>query len=226
MCTSFKLKSHIFEHVEGGQLLIDHLNGVKEIALKTTKYNGVINDELEEVIRIIAMCHDFGKASNYFQMYLDGEYSGELKQHGEISAYFTYYLLPDKWKLLGFICVKRHHGDIEIDNSFFSCNNEENLIKISKSIRGNIEELNTIYNTNLEDFFNKIESKELIKDVRVAYIKRAGLMKKKSIKEQEEEFLFLQYLWSLLLTGDKTQLIRGETFINKDILRENFTKKI
>lgn len=61
MCTSFKLKSHIFEHVEGGQLLIDHLNGVKEIALKTTKYNGVINDELEEVIRIIAMCHDFGK---------------------------------------------------------------------------------------------------------------------------------------------------------------------
>lgn len=224
MCTSFSLKSHVFGEKEGGQLLVDHLRGVKDIALETSMYNGVIGKELEEVIKIIAMCHDFGKASTYFQGYLDGNYKGELKQHGEISAYFTYYMLPEKWKLIGFICVKRHHGNIEIDNSFFCCTNEENLIKVSKRIRENIKELELIYNKDLDDFFNKIESKQLIKDVRLSYIKRATAIKKKSIKEQEEEFMYLQYLWSLLLTGDKTQLIRGSTFINKDILKEKLTK--
>ncbi|MEQ8197754.1 MAG: CRISPR-associated helicase Cas3', partial [Clostridiaceae bacterium] len=224
MCTSFKLKSHVFEEGKGGQLLVDHLKGVSDIAVQISKNNGIKDDELEKVIRIITMCHDFGKASTYFQNYLNGKYSGELKQHGEISAYLTYYMLPEKWKLLGFICVKRHHGNIEIENSFFSCSDEDNLIKISKSIKENVEELRLIYNTDFNDFFNKFESKQLIKDVKLSYIKRAAAIKKKSIEEQEGDFIYLQYLWSLLLTGDKTQLITGVNFRNKDILKEKFTK--
>jgi CRISPR-associated endonuclease/helicase Cas3 len=47
----------------------------------------------------------------------------------------------------------------------------------------------------------------------------------KNLKEQEEEFIWFQYLWSLLLTGDKTQLIRGNKFVNKNYLNEKFTEK-
>lgn len=223
MYTSFKLKSHIFDNSKGDQLLVDHLTGVAEIALNTTKYNGVINHELEEVIKTVGLCHDFGKASTYFQDYLHGKYHGDLKQHGEISAYFTYYMLPEPWKMLGFICVKRHHGNIDIDNSFFNTDDEKNLKDISENIRKNIDELQAIYNKELKEFFDKMKDGSLIKEVKLSYIRRIATIKRKSIKEQEEEFIWLQYLWSLLLTGDKTQLITGNTFKNKDIFTDKFT---
>lgn len=225
MCTSFKLKSHVFKNSKGDQLLVDHLLGVQKIAVETSKYNGISDEEIINVINIVTLCHDFGKASSYFQDYLNNKYNGELKQHGEISAYFTYYMLPEEWKLIGFICVKRHHGNIDIDKVFFAPSDEENLIKISESIRKNKEELCEIYEKNIDDFFENMKNGKLIKEVKNSYRKRHSIVDKKSIQEQENEFIWLQYIWSLLLTADKTQLIRGTTFENKKIFNEGLTKR-
>lgn len=223
MCTSFKLKSHIYEN-KSSQLLVEHLRGVARIAKETSQLNGIDDKEIINVIEILGLCHDFGKASSYFQKYLEGKYNGDLKKHGEISAYFTYYMLPERWKLIGFICVKRHHGNIDIENnSFFATENEEVLKEISKDIKSNIEELKLIYKCDLEKFFSKMGDGTLIKEVKLAFIKRTSTMKRKTIKEQQQEFMLLQYLWSLLLTGDKTQLITGKTFKNIQGLSERFT---
>lgn len=223
MCTSFKLKSHIYEN-KSSQLLVEHLRGVARIAKETSQLNGIDDKEIMNVIEILVLCHDFGKASSYFQKYLEGKYNGDLKKHGEISAYFTYYMLPERWKLIGFICVKRHHGNIDIENnSFFATENEEVLKEISKDIKSNIEELKLIYKCDLEKFFSKMGDGTLIKEVKLAFIKRTSTMKRKTIKEQQQEFMWLQYLWSLLLTGDKTQLITGKTFKNIQGLSERFT---
>lgn len=223
MCTSFKLKSHIYEN-KSSQLLVEHLRGVARIAKETSQLNGIDDKEIMNVIEILGLCHDFGKASSYFQKYLEGKYNGDLKKHGEISAYFTYYMLPERWKLIGFICVKRHHGNIDIENnSFFATENEEVLKEISKDIKSNIEELKLIYKCDLEKFFSKMGDGTLIKEVKLAFIKRTSTMKRKTIKEQQQEFMWLQYLWSLLLTGDKTQLITGKTFKNIQGLSERFT---
>lgn len=224
MFTSFKLQSHKFEDKRGGQLLVDHLKGVTKIGLETSSDKGIMDSELEEVIKTICMCHDFGKASSYFQDYLNNKYFGDLKNHGEISAYFTYYMLPEQWKLIGFICVKRHHGNIDIDSSFFIPESEEKLKLISRDIKNNIKELEAIYNRNLEGFFEKIQDGSLIKEVKFSFRNRAMKNKKKTIMEFEEEFLWFQYLWSLLLTGDKTQLIRGNTFKNSSELGVEFTR--
>lgn len=223
MCTSFKLKSHIYEN-KSSQLLVEHLRGVARIAKETSQLNGIDDKEIMNVIEILGLCHDFGKASSYFQKYLEGKYNGDLKKHGEISAYFTYYMLPERLKLIGFICVKRHHGNIDIENnSFFATENEEVLKEISKDIKSNIEELKLIYKCDLEKFFSKMGDGTLIKEVKLAFIKRTSTMKRKTIKEQQQEFMWLQYLWSLLLTGDKTQLITGKTFKNIQGLSERFT---
>lgn len=223
MCTSFKLKSHIYEN-KSSQLLVEHLRGIARIAKETSQLNGIDDKEIMNVIEILGLCHDFGKASSYFQKYLEGKYNGDLKKHGEISAYFTYYMLPERWKLIGFICVKRHHGNIDIENnSFFATENEEVLKEISKDIKSNIEELKLIYKCDLEKFFSKMGDGTLIKEVKLAFIKRTSTMKRKTIKEQQQEFMWLQYLWSLLLTGDKTQLITGKTFKNIQGLSERFT---
>ena len=99
MSFSYKLYSHYGDKFPDGRLLVDHLRGVSEIALDIHRQHG-IKEDIEDVIRVICMCHDFGKASRFFQDYLKEKYYGELKNHGEISAYFAYYMLPEKYKLL------------------------------------------------------------------------------------------------------------------------------
>ena len=121
MSISYKLKSHT-SNFEDDQLLADHLQGTKNIALgiiNRTGFDKKFKEEIKEVVDIICMTHDFGKASNYFQDYLKGENLNEEKNHGEISAYLAYYLLPEEWKLIGFMTVKKHHGDLNPNPSFF-----------------------------------------------------------------------------------------------------------
>lgn len=217
MSFSFNLRSHVKEGqtYEDGQRLADHLKGVRDIALKIHEKHGSCG-EIENVIETICMGHDFGKASTYFQKYLKGEYTAELKNHGEISAYFTYYMLPDPWKLIGFMCVKKHHGDLEPSLAFFDPNQKQ-LIAIAKDIYKNIEELNYIYGQDISPFFQKITDERFLKSPRLDYRKKVN-------KTTIEDFIWIQYLWSLLLTADKTQLIRGCAYENKTNIHEKYVK--
>jgi len=214
---TFKLKSHVKdgESFEDGQLLVDHLRGVSDIALETNRIHG-LGGEIDNIISTICMCHDFGKASTYFQRYLKGEYNGELKNHGEISGYLAYYMLPEKWRLIGFICVKKHHGNIDLDMPFFDCDKEK-IKKIAQDIEKNVDEINEIYNKDLSAFFDAVKSDDFLNSPRRDF-------RKKKNKFTVEELVWLQYIWSLLLTGDKTQLIRGCAYVNKTDIHEDYVK--
>lgn len=201
---------------EDGQLLVDHLRGVRDIALKTNEFHG-LSGETDDIISTICMGHDFGKASIYFQKYLKGEYSAELKNHGEISAYFTYYLLPEPWKLTGFMCVKKHHGNLEPSIAFFETNSKQ-LNDISKGMQKHVEELNCIYGQDISPFFEQIKDESFLRRPRLDYRKKVN-------KTSVEDFIWIQYLWSLLLTADKTQLIRGTAYENKTNVFEDYVKR-
>ncbi len=222
----YKLLSHVFEGRKSrNQTLHNHLKGVTEIALETTRMHGVIG-EIEQVIETICMCHDFGKASSYFQAYLSGEYNKELKNHAEISAYFTYYMLPEEWKLIGFMVVKKHHGDMNPDKDFFNTRKKEVLIEIAENIEKNIGELECIYERDLSGFFEEIKDGTLIKKVHMAFLfERRKKIKTLTDNDLLREYIWVQYLWSLLLTADKTQLIRGQAYINKKTVKEEIVSK-
>jgi len=211
MSFSYKLYSHYGDKFPDGRLLVDHLKGVSKIALDIHRQHG-IKEDIEDVIRIICMCHDFGKASRFFQDYLKEKYYGELKNHGEISAYFTYYMLPEKYKLLGFICVKRHHGDMDNGASMVS-GDIVMLQKIASGMEDNIEELNHIYDKDISEFFRLIKDRKFIMDVKFRFAKMSG-------KFSIEDIIWVEYIWSLLLTADKTQLIRGTAYEGKAIFKE------
>ncbi|HQK54362.1 MAG TPA: CRISPR-associated helicase Cas3' [Sedimentibacter sp.] len=211
MSFSYKLYSHYGDKFPDGRLLVDHLRGVSEIALDIHRQHG-IKEDIEDVIRVICMCHDFGKASCFFQDYLKGKYYGELKNHGEISAYFAYYMLPEKYKLLGFICVKRHHGDMDNGASMVS-GDAITLQEITGAMEDNIEELNYIYGKDISEFFRLIKDRKFIMDVKYRFAKMAG-------KFSIEDMIWMEYIWSLLLTADKTQLIRGTAYENKVMFKE------
>ncbi|NBG87368.1 CRISPR-associated helicase Cas3' [Isachenkonia alkalipeptolytica] len=205
MCASYKLYSHRDPSKStGDQLLADHLKGVAAVGRTIVKRHGfekAPEEELLKVVDIMSLCHDFGKGSEYFQDYLQEKYYGDYKNHGEISAYLAYDLLPQKWKLLGFMAVKRHHGDMTPGSVFFNQFNQESLIKICDSLKRNQKELEKLYGRSLNDFFQKIQDRKFLRKPLKEFL---VFHKSKEI----ESFLWLHYFWSILLTADKTQVIR------------------
>ena len=166
MSSSYKLKSH------PTQSLYDHITGVRDIALKTHKYH-TIKPEIDDFIEIVCMCHDFGKGTTYFQRYLENDFRGIEKDHGPISAMFTYWMLPDKWKHLGFLIVKKHHGDI--NNASDECRIDEVSWDFKNQIKdildNTIDELNQIYDKylegkNIEAFLNWLDDESNLKSIK------------------------------------------------------------
>lgn len=204
MSYSYKLKSH--PH----QSLYTHLTQVTDIAMKTHKSHSH-NNNINKFIEIICMCHDFGKGTTYFQKYLDGKYNGLEKQHGIISAIFTYWMLSDNCKHLGFFIVKKHHGNI--DNGNDECKKDDVLWRFNKQIediRNNgIDELEEIYkdylgSKSIKDFLDWISDDTNLKKIKREFIRR---------KYTVEELFLCEYVYSLLLTADKSQLILNDAFI-------------
>lgn len=172
MSSSYKLKSH------PTQSLYDHITGVRDIALKTHKHH-TIKPEIDDFIEVVCMCHDFGKGTTYFQRYLENDFRGIEKDHGPISAMFTYWMLPDKWKHLGFLIVKKHHGDI--NNASDECRIDEVSWDFKNQIKdildNTIDELNQIYDKylegkNIEAFLNWLEDESNLKSIKKEFRKK------------------------------------------------------
>lgn len=125
---------NLFSHP--GTALLRHLGDVaqtsrdiacsKEIALETL---GLSHTQFISFVETVAVAHDFGKSTRYFQEYLlhrpDEQYSRPLEaNHGALSAIFAYYVLQHIFRdhtigiapylpYIGFLIIKRHHGDLK-----------------------------------------------------------------------------------------------------------------
>lgn len=207
----FTLKSH--PH----QLLKDHLEGVTSIAtdIYETQKKG---NEKREIIRKICMAHDFGKATSFFQQYLAyheakekeiGEFRkkdqhfGPNKNHSLISSLFAYWWLPEEYKLFGYLSVKRHHGSVKDARDELSLMDDYNVIEeqIEDIKKFSQCELEKIYGLDLNDFFEYV-TEDNIKKIKTDFRKRWKLN-----QFSIEDTLSFNYLYSLLLTADKMQLI-------------------
>ncbi len=72
-------------------------------------------NSLRELVKTIAMVHDFGKLTEWFQKHLDGREPSGPKHHAPIGSLLAHYTLTARGfdgadALVGFLAVAKHHG--------------------------------------------------------------------------------------------------------------------
>lgn len=130
--SSFKILSHPDKDLR------EHLLNVASTSKRTVEELSVdlssvdlSKGDLKDLCWIIGACHDYGKATPFFQQYLretDEKEKARLKNmaetnHAHLSGLFTYHQLKSKFKdhksplaellpLIGYEVVRRHHGNL------------------------------------------------------------------------------------------------------------------
>jgi len=115
--------SHPPEDGREGTPFLDHLEDVANRIHYVVPENATTpaGEPLREVVETLAYVHDLGKATTYFQQYLDvrdGTPPNELlRYHAPIGAFAAYYALDARGYetetcLAGFVAVAKHHGQL------------------------------------------------------------------------------------------------------------------
>ncbi len=230
----FKLKSH------PGRLLCEHCRGVwenaqKQLDLCSFNFAPFSQNEIKEVQKIACLLHDFGKATPWFQRYinnLQGQFTSNensLRQHGLISAFITFGIINEKFpekiflSVLGFIIVRKHHGDLESYRNLLTVSDQEYEIcnrQLEKIDYSEFREIVRDY--ELADYINKEFLSQVISEVRTGKFRRFRQAKSLSNTFDINYYFVVNFLYSLLTNADKTDAI-FQTVMYRDapILKSN-----
>ncbi len=214
----------------GSKLLVDHINGVKEKAHFHHSRNldlGLSDDELKELINIIAQFHDLGKFTCYFQNYLLKKQPVDnlLKQHARIGGFAAYNLLKDKDQkksLIALYIIFLHHSNLI------------GVLQISEKLNDQLKKIIDYQKEDLIKSINQINTdlgleniSELIYYPNETPIRRG--FKIWALRQQNiRSYYLINYLFSLLIEADKldasdTQL-HFPIIIDKDSVDLRFGK--
>ena len=245
MSHSFKLKSH------PDKLLKEHLENVGRLSKEILKSKTICCKEIfAEVAYMIGITHDFGKATTYFQNWLENGRKTQYAQHGFLSSLVGYLVVKDFlsniqkldefWYLPGiaWIVINKHHGNLgDI------LNEEAEKLKDRRELEIIKEQLNDIFSNNL------IEIVEIYKSLGYSDISRIlseinnlenltqqirkDIKKicKSSFTDNDLRYYFLiLFFYSILLDADKLDAsgrrsLPKREYIPSDIVDEYKKKK-
>jgi CRISPR-associated endonuclease/helicase Cas3 len=214
----FKLKSH------PDKFLKDHLENVGRLSREIISSKSIEHREVfAEVSYLIGIAHDFGKATRYFQEWLEKGERTQLAQHGALSALVGYLMVRDflieRQKLKEFpylpaivwIVINKHHGDLEniLDGEIKKLREIEDRPEIVKRQLENIfsytiNEVIGIYSSlGYQDISKILE--ELNKNLKSVVEQIRKDIKKfcYSDKENLERYFLILLFYSVLLDADK-----------------------
>jgi CRISPR-associated endonuclease/helicase Cas3 len=217
------LSSDLFSHPS--VLLEDHLIGVSSLAtLFLSEKPERIRNELSGLTRIVALSHDIGKATTYFQDYLrvaNDEQKQRLRSketsHSLLSAVCAYYLSKavtnnTLYHLFAYISVRRHHGnliDISDEVALFQEGDANLLYAQLDSIKKQrfailAEKLAT---SDLGVLLCKEAIRGWISDFKNEMAKQKKLVRK--LGHDLKNYIVLNLLYSLLIDADKSDVVVG-----------------
>lgn len=212
--------SDIYSHPD--RLLEDHLIGVAMLSeLFLSEKPPIIKEQLSGVSKIIALSHDIGKATGYFQKYLkvDEQEREKLKntreiKHSLLSAICAYYLTKElktdeMFPFFAFFTVRRHHGNLinVIDGVILDSDDIDILYRQIESLdnEGFTILANKLYKAGLP----LLLSKQLIANWINDFNNESNRIKKnlRKIDGGVSNYIILNLLYSLLLDADKSDVV-------------------
>lgn len=105
---------------DGEEIPLDkHLDDVRERAgwLVPDDAETPAGNSLGELTETVAMIHDFGKLTSWFQRHLEGSEPDGPKHHAPIGSVLAHYVLTERGfdgadPLIGFLAAAKHHGQL------------------------------------------------------------------------------------------------------------------
>jgi len=246
---SCNLYSHpdklLYKHLSNVGRLSREILSLKEMDLSDLQLK---KDVLMDLSYLIGVCHDFGKATEYFQNYIkeiDEKKRMQMKgrqetKHGLLSAIFTYFVLQEYLKdlkdqkvlneplcdilaVIGYLIIKRHHGNLK-DARFeiLDLKEDEDIEVLNRQIQSiNLNEVEKVYCDllNVDISYFFNRHQQIVKEI---------LQKKKRIRRLREEeniqySLITQLLYSVLINSDKVdasgiEIERNRREISSDLV--------
>jgi len=215
------VSSNLYSHSDPKKLLEDHLINVANLMLFfLSEKPSDIREELSEIVKIIGLSHDLGKATNSFQKYLFADETQkqklrtELTKHSLFSALCAYYAVKqvscnELFPLFAYIVVRRHHDDlIEVmdEISLFDEKRIDLLKKQLHDINENSFQIlsQKLYHAGLPVILSKELIQTWIENFRLETKSLKKLLRKNS---DIKSYVLLNLLFSLLLDADKSEVV-------------------
>ena len=213
-------------------LLIEHLrfvgNRAKDLIHKKDlnfRYDKAL---LEKAAEVMGFSHDLGKATSYFQQYLDdmikykkSDVKERLKNHAAISALICYEnlkALSEELAIIGYVVVKRHHGNLnnfrsECIGSGVEKREEKKLIESQyKALDSEIMDICSSLGLKLP------AEKDLLELIDEVYYNIDDYNDDLEDNKDSERYILFKYLFSVLIYADKEHAIfREENNIKYDL---------
>lgn len=207
-----KLNSH------PGILLKTHIDNVFYNGMKFFNKNKRFQ-KFKELIKIALIFHDFGKATIFFQKYINNGIVSDLKAHAEISAYWGFFYCKEVLKLssidslIVFLLIKKHHGNfLNFEDNFKPFFKKEQLMEMNSTINyaemryiiGNHTPAKILTAKNFEKFYKKYN------DGSIADFLLDGI----NVDEKwfnNDYYFTINYLFSILISADKGEAIFKDT---------------
>lgn len=212
--------SELYSHPD--RLLEDHLIGVANLsALFLAEKPQSIREQLTNVCRVIALSHDIGKATRYFQRYLLADekekpiLKNQLTKHSLLSAVCAYHLTKqitddDLLPFFAFVTVRRHHTNLIALSDESVLYDGDDIDKLHNQVRG----IDDNKFSRLADKLFKAGLPVLLnKQIIGSWIDNLGkelkLLKKfiRGVDSGIGGFITLNLLYSILLDSDKSDVV-------------------
>ena len=189
----------------GTKFLKDHLENVRQLFKNGLKFLNIPDDQKMD-LENIAIYHDLGKYTQYFQDYLMDRPNVDyhLKAHSKFGAlnYLSKYFNKNRWTaIVGYWIISRHHSDLDslmsLRGEFVESECKKESILLEKK------------NYSMLPFISKIQDEtgidnldfltENLDSPRTYFKEINHLLKNSDI----QNYFMINYLYSLLIESDK-----------------------
>ncbi|MFZ5997249.1 MAG: CRISPR-associated helicase Cas3' [Nitrospirota bacterium] len=214
--------SNLYSHPD--RLLEDHLAGAAGLLeLFLAEKPAEIQRQLAATCKIIALSHDIGKATGYFQRYLFAEEKEKARiknmpetKHSLLSGICTFYLCRelkmagDLLPFFAFVTVRRHHSNLINISDEVSLYADDDV----KILRRQIESIDDNKFSILAQKLSRaglplLLNKKTIESWIDNFVKELKSIKKciRGLNSGTADFITLNLLYSLLLDADKSDVV-------------------